>query len=419
MSGAIRSAESRVAKDFCSPFSEPVVYTIRMRYWAAILLLPIALSARADVYLLADGTRCEGVSVENGDQLTITTFDGKTIHIAKKDLRGSVPEPKRNEYFKRLKALTNDDVAGRVELGLFCQKNNLKAQATALFEAALKIDPTSADAGNALGYVLKDGAWRPAVDEAIQIGVRPPPKIPEATQDQVRSLQKRLEQTPIDAAGNPNADVTELISSARANPSVLAKIMLPPQFVGAFSGIKPEVRTRAARLAGMTQDRRVMQALVDASIYDPDENTRFAAAKALPLLEEPVAIRKLLDIATSGDTQHHPWILRKMACIALRRYGSQEVLERLMKELSFELAGGNPYDPKNSMRGKGRGLGSDNPLGVQDNILPAYGVPDTDLYPVLTAMKEITGKTFDSGEKDMKTWIAWWKIDGQKFVFKD
>ena len=71
------------------------------------------------------------------------------------------------------------------------------------------------------------------------------------------------------------------------------------------------------------------------------------------------------------------------------------------------------------VRGKSAGLGSDNPLGVQDNILPAYGVPDTDLYPVLTAMKEITGKTFDSNDKDFKTWLGWWKSDGQKFVFKD
>ena len=105
-----------------------------------------------------------------------------------------------------------------------------------------------------------------------------------------------------------------------------------------------------------------------------------------------------MDIAVSADTTHHPWVLRKVACAALRRYGSQEVIERLMKELSFELAGGNPLDPKNRMRGKGTGLATDNPLGVQD-VLPAYGVPDTDLYPVLSATKEITGKSFDANEK--------------------
>jgi len=375
--------------------------------------------AQADVYLLADGTRCEGVSVDYGDQLTITTFDGKTIKVFKKDLRGSIPEPKRNEYFKQLKALKDDDASGRVTLANYCLKNNLNPQATALFEAALKIDPSCMEAGKALGYELTDGRWHAPVDAEIQIGVRPQAKFPEATHDQVVAFQKRLEKTPVDAIGDPNADVTDLITIARANPSALAQLMIPPQMRGAVSGVKPDVRTRAARLAGLTQDRRVMQALIDASIYDSDENTRFAAAKALPKLEEPVALRKLMDIATSGDAQRAPLAIRKLACAALRRYGSQEIIERMMKELSFELAGGNPIDPKNRMRGKSAGLGSDNPLGVQDNILPAYGVPDTDLYPVLTAMKEITGKTFDSSDKDFKTWVAWWKTDGQKFTFKD
>ena len=149
----------------------------------------------------------------------------------------------------------------------------------------------------------------------------------------------------------------------------------------------------------MTQDRRFLDALVIASVYDADENVRFAAAKALARLEEPVAIRKLMDITLSSDLRRYPWPVRRIASIALRRYNDQEVMERLMKELSFELAGGNPVDPKNHLRGKGQGLGSDNPMGVQDSGL-AYGVPDTDLYPVLSAAKEITGMNFDKHEKD-------------------
>ena len=390
-----------------------------MRHCFSILLLTVGLCARADVFLLADGSRYEGVSVENGDQVTISTYDGKTINVAKKDIRGNIPEPKRNEYFKRLKLLKDNDASGRVELGLFCQKNNLKHEAQSLFEAALKIDPANADAGKALGYALTEGKWHPAVDSDVQIAVRPQPKTPEATRDQVTALQKHLEKVPLDGQPNASPDVADLVATARANPSAIGKLLTPPQFPGALPGIKPDVRTRAAWLAGLTQDRRMMESLISASVYDPDEGVRFAAAKSLPMLEEPVALRKLMDLAISGDNAHHPWVLRKIACAALRRYGSQEVIERLMKELSFELAGGNPMDPKNRLRGKGVGLGSDNPLGVQENILPAYGVPDTDLYPVLSAVKEVTGKSFDANEKDMKTWIAWWKTDGTKFVFKD
>ena len=109
-----------------------------------------------------------------------------------------------------------------------------------------------------------------------------------------------------------------------------------PQFPGAVSRVTPEVRARASMVAGMTQDRRFMLSLIDAAIYDPDDSARFVAAKALPLLEEPAAIRKLQDIAISTDNQKHPWALRRMACVALRRYGSPEILERLFDFYSYK-----------------------------------------------------------------------------------
>ena len=120
----------------------------------------------------------------------------------------------------------------------------------------------------------------------------------------------------------------------------------------------------------------------------------------------------------SSSWKAYPSPISRGACQALRRYGSQEAIERVMKSLSFELAGGSPRDPKNKLRGKGQGLASDNPLGIWDNNLE-YGVPETELYPVLSAAKEITGKSFDKNDKDMKTWIDWWRTEGQNFVFKD
>ena len=394
---------------------------LAMKALPAIAILLSSLCTRADVFLLADGSRVEGVPNENGDQVTITAFDGRTIHVSKKDIRASTSEPKRNEYFTRLKKLDEKDAAGRVELALFCRKNKLPREAGELLHDALKIDPANAAAGRELGYELIEGKWSPAEDPNLLIGVRPQPKKWEASSEQTQALLKRIAALKTDAnlplAQAPEA--AELISDCRDNPAALARLMLPPQFPGGLSKVPAEVRARGAVLAGLTQDRRLMQALMDAAVYDPEETVRFAASKALPQLEEPVAIRKLMDLAISTDTQHHPWVLRKSACIALRRYGSQELIERLMKELSFELAGGNPRDSKNRIRGKGTGIGSDNPLGVQDGIQPDYGAPETDLYPVLSAVKEITGQTFDKNEKDMKTWIAWWKADGTKFVFKD
>lgn len=394
---------------------------VAMKALPAILVLLLSLCTRADVFLLADGSRVEGVSSENGEQVTIAAFDGRTIHVSKKEIRASTSEPKRNAYFTRLKKLGEKDADGRVELALFCRKNKLTREADELLHDALKIDPANTIAGRELGYELIEGKWRPAEDPNFQIGVRPQPKKMEASSEQAQALLKRIAALKLDAkqllAQAPEA--AELISDCRDDPAALIRLMLPPQFPGGLSKVSVEVRARGAALAGLTQDRRLMQALMDAAVYDPEEAVRFSAAKALPQLEEPVAIRRLMDLAISTDSQKHPWVLRKSACIALRRYGSQEILERLLKELSFELAGGNQRDSKNRLRGKGTGIGTDNPLGVQDAIQPDYGAPETELYPVLSAVKEITGQTFDKNEKDMKTWIAWWKADGGKFEFKD
>lgn len=384
------------------------------------ILFAACLAARADVFLLADGSRVEGVATESGDSVTISTFDGKTLHLTKKEIRASTTEPLRNEYFARLKKLKDSDANGRVELAQFCQKNKMAKEAEALFKEALKINPAHAEAGKALGYELVDGKWRPGEDPTMIIGIRPPPKNPEATSDQAQALLKKIAAVKVEA-GQPKTqspEVAALVTECSETQAPLIRLMLPPQFAGALNKVPAEVRTRAAIIAGLTQDRRYMQALCDEAVFDPEDAVRFAAAKALPQLEEPVAIRKLMDIAISGDNQKHPWLLRKSACIALRRYASQEIIERLFKELSFELAGGNPRDSKNRLRGKGTGLASDNPLMMADNMVE-YNVPETDLYPVLSAVKEITGVSFDAKDKDMKTWIGWWKVDGQKFQFKD
>jgi len=136
------------------------------------------------------------------------------------------------------------------------------------------------------------------------------------------------------------------------------------------------------------------------------------------MLEEPVGMRKLVDIAISHDFQHCPWQIRKCACQAIKRYGDKEAVDRIMSELSFELAGGNPLDVHNRLRGVPKGIGTDNPLGVPD-APPITNLSEQDLYPCLYAMKEVTGQSFSKGEKDVKIWLAWWNESKEKFAFKE
>ena len=219
-------------------------------------------AVRADVFLLADGSRIEGTATESGDTVVISAFDGRTVRVSKKDIRGSVPDPKRNTYFARFKALKDGDAAARVELAKFCESNRLKAEADALYHAALKIDPANAVAGAALGYELREGKWQPK-EETFVIGARsvaPPPTVKtlatpahiaplaELPKEPQQAWRVRLSRTSIDGELPPSSpEVAQMISDAKENPTYVLKLLVPPQFPGSLPQISPDVRLRAAR----------------------------------------------------------------------------------------------------------------------------------------------------------------------------
>ena len=273
-------------------------------------------------------------------------------------------------------------------------------------------------------------AWAGDAGGDVRIGVRAvkPEDVPKATLDEtIKKLSAGLgnkkpdkpDSGPALATGwEKTPDAAKLAEEARSALEVYQRLAIPPAMPHAVSNTTPEVRARVAWVLGLSGDRRAMEALLISSVYDPEEIVRYAAGKALPLLEEPVAVRKLVDVATSHDLQHIPAAVRKNAAVALRRYGDKEAIERIMREVGYELAGGNPIDPHNKPRGGSKGLGTDNPMGLPDSI-PDLHLSEQDLYPALSALKEVTGQAFSKDEKEVKTWSEWWNKAKDKFAFKD
>ncbi|MBI3829955.1 MAG: HEAT repeat domain-containing protein [Planctomycetes bacterium] len=388
------------------------------------LLALTASRARADTFILKDGSRYEGVAEKDGDSLIIKTFDGKVVRVKESDVMGVKKDEARNEYFQRKQKLKGDDAASHYELGLWAQgKKELAEEAREQFLQVLKADPFHEGAGKALGYVQKDGRWVSpggAPDEPFVVGPAKPPVRPAAGNalDEARKLAKDLEKLNIPGGTDweKNGDVRAMAEQAKEHPEVLAHVLKAPGWKESANVQDAAIRAKAAVVLGITGDRRAMQPLLDACFEDPDDRVRWAAAKALPKLEEPIALRKLVDVAIGGDKN---WPTRKLACIALRRYADKEAVERLMAELSFELAGGNFKDPKNAPRAANTGPGTDNPLGVPLNNMPTQAEDATIIYPVLSAIKEVTGQSFDSGDKEMRYWRDWWKKAEPTFQFKD
>jgi HEAT repeat protein len=259
----------------------------------------------------------------------------------------------------------------------------------------------------------------PLSAEDFDIKARPeakPAKPKEPTTAEIQDLVKRLsanvvnDKTPWEQSKQPQTFVAE----ARENHELFKRLLIPPGYPNAVSRADGPLRIRAAIVLGLTSDYRAIQPLVNSSVYDPDEKVRAAAVDALVAMNEPAAMRKLVDLAIAPNYTKYPWAVRRSASLALKRYNSKQTIERLLHQLSYELAGGNPLDPKNKPRGVAKGLGTDNPMMLYDDT-PTVKLDDTNAYPVLSALKEITGASFDHGEKDMKTWLEWWKKEEPKF----
>ncbi len=286
----------------------------------------------------------------------------------------------------------------------------------ALASAAHGATPPPSDPGEmriGTRAIKPEEIGRPELDEMVKrLGKNLPAPTPPAQPGAAPVPPKS------DSAWEGSPDATDLVELGKTRPEVFMRLIIPPQQPNTVVAATGPIRARAAWILGRAGDRRTMIALLNSSCYDPEESVRIAASKALPLLNEPVTMRKLVDVACSRDYQHIPWPIRKNACAALRYYGDKESVDRILTEVTFELAGGNPLDTHNRLRGVPKGgLGTDNPIGMPD-ATPDLHLSDQDLYPATNAMKEVTGQSFPKAEKEVKTWTEWWEKGREKFAFK-
>lgn len=365
----------------------------------------------ADTFMLRDGRRIEGTSQEDGEMLVITTYAGEVLRVPKKDVMGSTSEPMRNAFYIKFKALPAGDAQTCFMLGQWAAEQKLTAEAKTAYERALAIDPRHEGARNALGRSAP-AANAPSAEGDVVIA--PAVQRPEKVElSDIRALAKRL----ADLKDTDNAEKQALIAMAKERPELFARLVKTPA-----RPAETQTHLRAIQFMGSAGDRRAMDALLGACFEEPDESVRHAAAKALAQLEESTALRKLIDVAV---TPKFPWATRQCACAALRQYGDKEAVERLLSLLSFELAGGQARDPKNPLIKSPGGLGSEDPFQVGGDNLPVGPVDDRTLYPVLHAVREVTGATFEKtgsnvkNEKDYRTWQQWWRDNQATFKFPE
>ena len=129
--------------------------------FACLLIFLLSTAVQGDVIHTTDGRKITGKIIrEDADTVTIKARYGGEIEIDRLDIerieRGDLPE---EIYEKKAKALKKDDAQGHYELGLWCRKNGLSAQAKREFEKAIAIDPEHEAVRKVLGYLKREGKW--------------------------------------------------------------------------------------------------------------------------------------------------------------------------------------------------------------------------------------------------------------------
>lgn len=129
---------------------------------AAKLLLLAALAplpAAADVVILADGQRIEGVVAEEGDQVVVQLGFG-SVSFPRSEVvdvrRESTP---LHELEQRRARLDPNDAAGRLALARWAEQNGLADAARDLYREVLSLRPEDPTAHERLGHRKHEGRW--------------------------------------------------------------------------------------------------------------------------------------------------------------------------------------------------------------------------------------------------------------------
>ncbi|MBK8179775.1 MAG: hypothetical protein IPK67_12975 [Planctomycetes bacterium] len=157
-----------------------VVPSPPLRGWlaaAALLLLPA--SALADVFVLKDGRRIEGVLVkEEKGVLTVKTGVGE-ISLARADVQEILSQKTAAQEFEERfsKARSAEEF---FQAGEFATSKKMKREAQKAWKQAITVDPDHVPSRTALGFVRYRGQWltpeardvQQAADEAAEMAER-------------------------------------------------------------------------------------------------------------------------------------------------------------------------------------------------------------------------------------------------------
>ncbi|QDU57105.1 HEAT repeat domain-containing protein [Aeoliella mucimassa] len=256
-----------------------------------LLLLVVSPAALADIVELKSGGQIEGKveQLEDGSY-RVTTESGTVITLDRAQvMKVDSPSAEQQSYASRAFAAP-DTVEAQLALARWCRESQLNTEAARHAERVVELDPTNAEARQLLNFRNVDGKWMTREQLMAERGMvwhdgryRTRQEIAVLEQEeQLKQLnvywrsELRKWRRWLD---DRNADN---VQQAVANFSNLSDPMAGPHLVDLLSDERdPKVRRLLAKTAGQIDHQATVNALVQLSLNDPDEEIRLQSLDAL------------------------------------------------------------------------------------------------------------------------------------------
>jgi HEAT repeats len=372
--------------------------------------------ARADVLELKNGGRVEGqlADSKDGDQTSyvITTADGGQLTIARSEVARVVPQTKDEEEYQRRARAAADTVDAHWDLAQWCREKNLRNAYREQLAHILELDPQHPEARQALGYQKANGQWMLRDDIMAARGlVLYDGKY--VTRQHVELLERDKQARSTDADWNNRIDrLRRGLTGRRQDRADQALVELrairDPQAAAAITDWlrheqDPELKRILLETTAQIDHPLALNALVELSLSDPDDETRAQALEYLIKSGRPGVAGAYIRALKSGDDN-----VINHAAEALQTIGDTDTIGPLIDALVVKRkglisGGGSPDQHAYVFTPKGGG-GGVNSFGSA----PPKIVTQTIRNPfVLTALVKLSGGTsFEYDQEQWRTWLA-------------
>ena len=373
-------------------------------------------SVRGDVLELKNGGRIEGQISESKDDdqtsYAVTTADGGRMTIAKSEVARVVPQSKDEEEYQRRARAAADTVDAHWDLAQWCRDKGLRNAYREQLAHIIELDPQHAEARQLLGYQKVNGEWMLRDDIMAARGlVLYDGKY--VTRQHVELLERDKQARSTDADWNNRVErLRRNLTGRRQDRAEQAladlRAIRDPQAAAAISDWllheqDAELKRILLETSAHIDHPLTLNALVELSLTDPDEETRVQALEFLIKSGRPGLTGPYIHALKNADDN-----VISHAAEALQTIGDPDAIGPLIDALVIKrrgvAAGGSSPDQHAYVFTPNGGGGGVNSFGSAPPKIVTQMVQNPF---VLTAFVKLSGgASFEYDQEQWRKWLA-------------